>query len=219
MAQKNNALIVFGSLVVIGSVGYYLWSKSKKSKGEGSSEPTPNDKPEVGKGTTEPPKSGKGKVDELTIPSWLDTTAKVKYFQDWLDSKYPTWLNGKQLKKGSGYGKLGPSTTKAWQNYMNEYILFARNKAVNDKFKPLQDVTANQTFKASAVIYRNNSWFTTDGDGVSLPQRTWNKDANVGTIKEILPNGNIIVNVPADKGPTYGTRVYRNIIVRPIDIK
>jgi hypothetical protein len=137
MAQKNNALIVFGSLVVIGSVGYYLWSKSKKSKGEGSSEPTPKDesKPkdepiEIGKGTTIPPKT------DLEI--YLGTTDKVKLFQNWLDDYYPTWLNGKKLNKGSGWGTLGPNTKKAWNTYKNQYKLVAKIQNISDSKKNQQ---------------------------------------------------------------------------------
>jgi hypothetical protein len=228
MAQKNNALIVFGSLVVIGSVGYYLWSKSKKSKGEGSSEPTPNDKPEVGKGTTEPPKGkgtteppkgGKGKVDELTIPTWLSTTEKIKYFQDWLDANYPKWLKGKQLKQGSGWGKLGPSTKSAWDSYGTQFINAQRLAMTKTKFKNSQFVTAKNTFTASAVIFRNGKYMSTDGGGNALPTRKYNATADLGFIKEILANGNIILTVPPEIGPTFGTRIYTDIWVKPTDIE
>jgi hypothetical protein len=103
MAQKNRALIVFGSLVVIGSVGYYLWSKSKKSKGEGSSEPTPkDDSPQMGKADkskddskpkADKPKADKPKADkpkDTYVPSvWIETPDRVKVFQKWLDDNYP----------------------------------------------------------------------------------------------------------------------------------
>ena len=45
------------------------------------------------------------------------TKSETQQFQDWLDSNYPTWLNGGKLNKGTGYGTFGHSTTKAWNNY------------------------------------------------------------------------------------------------------
>jgi hypothetical protein len=50
------------------------------------------------------------------------TKAETQMFQDWLDMKYPTWLNGGKLNKGSGYGTFGPSTTKAWGTYGTTFV-------------------------------------------------------------------------------------------------
>lgn len=49
------------------------------------------------------------------------TTEEIKKFQDWLDSNYPGWVNGKSLKKGTGYGSWGPSTKSAWEKYGSKY--------------------------------------------------------------------------------------------------
>lgn len=49
------------------------------------------------------------------------TTEEIKKFQDWLDSNYPGWVNGKSLKKGTGYGSWGPSTKTAWEKYGSKY--------------------------------------------------------------------------------------------------
>jgi len=56
-------------------------------------------------------------------PKILDglSTPQVKSFQDWMDVKYPKWVNGKNLNKGSGYGSKGPSTKAAWKTYGEEW--------------------------------------------------------------------------------------------------
>jgi hypothetical protein len=58
-----------------------------------------------------------------------DKTQKIKAFQDWMDSTHPNWVgctdskctNGKNLNKGKGYSTFGPSTTKAWNLYGNDF--------------------------------------------------------------------------------------------------
>lgn len=219
MAQKNRGLLVFGSVVVIGAIGYYLWSKSKKSKGAGSLEPTPSDKPIVDKKTETPKDTIKSKPKETpkkdTTPTLLNTTEKVKNFQDWLDTNYPKWLNGKTLNKKGGYGIYGPSTQSAWNTYGTEYNNAVALANAKSQFKQGQFVTAKKTFKGSAVIVRNGKWMTTDGSGIALPQREYRATADLGYVKEILPNSAIILTVPTEIGPTFGTRKYENIIVWP----
>ena len=39
-----------------------------------------------------------------------------------MDQNHPNWVNGKNLNKGGGYGKFGPSTNAAWNKYKNEYL-------------------------------------------------------------------------------------------------
>lgn len=54
---------------------------------------------------------------------------KTKAFQDWMDINHPNWVgctdskctNGKNLNKGKGYGAFGPSTTKTWNLYGNDF--------------------------------------------------------------------------------------------------
>ena len=50
-----------------------------------------------------------------------DKPEDVKVFQDWLDTTYPEWLNGKKLNKGKGYGTFGPNTKKAWEAHKDEF--------------------------------------------------------------------------------------------------
>jgi hypothetical protein len=50
-----------------------------------------------------------------------DKPEDIKAFQDWLDTTYPEWLNGKKLNKGKGYGTFGPNTKKAWEAHKEEF--------------------------------------------------------------------------------------------------
>ncbi len=223
MAQKNRALIVFGSLVVIGSIGYYLWSKSKKSEGEGSSEPTPDDKPIVGKGTSEPPKpkgEKKQKVKNeqgVSIPHYLEyAEGGVKQFQDWLDTFYPKWLNGKKLSGGKGYGLLGPSTKSAWDSYGKEYDKWLKQqKIISDSttsqnnlntikknFPNGKSVIATSNFRGYAVMKRNGGWFNTDANGNQLPSRDFKATASLGKVLEVTNDGAVIIqlDVPTTEG-------------------
>lgn len=45
----------------------------------------------------------------------------TKDFQDWLDVNNPTWLKGKPLNQGGGYGTYGPNTQKAYKDLGNVY--------------------------------------------------------------------------------------------------
>jgi hypothetical protein len=239
MAQKNNGLIVFGSLVVIGSVGYYLWSKSKKSKGAGSSEPTPTDAP-TQTPTTQPTSKGspqgtpktQPKVDEfLKIEDYLYDFQTISAFQDWMDANHPNWVSGKNLNKGSGYGLyVGKNTRKAWQNYGKEYanlrskqgdVIIEQNRinAIRKLFPKGKDVIANITFRAFATDVRNGIWYSTDSNGEPLPSKEFKATANVGKVWDVLSDGNVIVNVynPISSG-AFGKN-YFTIKVKPTWIK
>jgi len=231
MAQKNKTLIVLGSLVVIGSVGYYLYTKSKKSKGVGSSEPPQKDEP-----SKEPPQKDepskktpsketpsketpvKNTKPTYVPPIWLQNTFDIKSFQDWLDINYPKWLNGKKLDKKGGYGTLGPKTKVAADSYGTIYLNELKVKNAKIQFPKGQFVTAKNTISAYAVIVRNGKYMNTDGSGILLPKRTYNATADLGFVKDILANGNIVLTVPPEIGPTYGTRIYTDILVSPTDI-
>jgi hypothetical protein len=58
----------------------------------------------------------------LAIPKSLKDKEGVKKFQDWMDINHPNWVKGKNLNKGGGYGKFGPSTSAAWNKYKDEYL-------------------------------------------------------------------------------------------------
>jgi len=62
--------------------------------------------------------------EEEKIPSLPKTTAGIKSFQDWMDTKGPWVKDGssyKKLEKGVGYGTSGSNTESAWKVYGQEY--------------------------------------------------------------------------------------------------
>jgi hypothetical protein len=59
----------------------------------------------------------------VQIPKELKDVEGVKKFQDWMDTNHSNWVKGnKNLNKGGGYGKFGPSTSAAWKKYKDEYL-------------------------------------------------------------------------------------------------
>jgi len=61
-----------------------------------------------------------------SIPSELKDINGVKAFQDWLDANKAGWATGYANnilnKTGTGYGRMGPRTTKAWGLFKDEYM-------------------------------------------------------------------------------------------------
>ena len=64
----------------------------------------------------------------ISTPVQLSDVNGVKSFQDWLDKNASGWATGykggviDQGKGGGGYGKFGPRTQKAWQQYKDQYL-------------------------------------------------------------------------------------------------
>lgn len=87
--------------------------------------------------------SGSGGA-QPTIPTELKDTEGVKKFQDWADTNKAGWATGfkeGKLNRGPGYGRFGPRTSKAWNQYKNEY-LGGKSPAEND---PSSDIdTGNE---------------------------------------------------------------------------
>lgn len=207
MAQKNKALIVVGSIVVIGSIGYYLYSKSKAtSKGGSSEEPTPNDAPTPTPTPTPSPKPSL-KSKSPKISDYLNSTQTIQAFQDWMDANHPNWVNGKNLNKGAGYGKyIGKNTRKAWENHGTEYasVVARRNQDASARtnvnnikkaFPIGKSVIALTTFRAFAHRFRNGAWFNTDANGNSLPSREFKATSVVGKVVTVDKDGGVIVQI------------------------
>ena len=57
----------------------------------------------------------------------LNSPAKTKAFQDWMDTTHAGWVQGKNLNKGGGYGNNGPSTSTAWKSYGEEFVSISKN--------------------------------------------------------------------------------------------
>jgi hypothetical protein len=123
-------LLIGGSLLVVAGVIYYFYKRNKVSTtsyDDDSSEETNVTNPSATTPTATPTKPG------ISIPKELNTIAKVKAFQDWMDAKGLGWVKGADgkyytngqpnlLKKGVGYGIFGPSTSDVWKAYKGEYL-------------------------------------------------------------------------------------------------
>jgi hypothetical protein len=91
----------------------------------------------------------------------------VQQFQDWLDTNYPTWLNGGKLNKGKGYGSYGPSTQKAFTQYGSVYQNLSSNSggniqqtAIVDNEKQIFDKFNDSVFFYSVNNERMNIEYT-----------------------------------------------------------
>ena len=69
----------------------------------------------------------------------------TKNFQDWLDINQPTWLKGKSLNKGAGYGTYGPNTTAAYKKYGNDYenMMMDQQRRKDLDLKPMSRIGQN----------------------------------------------------------------------------
>jgi hypothetical protein len=95
------------------------------------------------------------------IPSELKDVNGVKKFQDWLDSNKAGWATGYANnilnKTGTGYGRMGPRTTKAWGLFKDEYmnpqklgfdvpdITTQQIQQINTGIQPAQQTPTQQT--------------------------------------------------------------------------
>jgi hypothetical protein len=74
------------------------------------------------KDTSKPSQSSQGPE----TPQELKNPEGVKKFQDWLDRNKKGWAtgysNGVLNKQGRGYGRFGPRTQKAWNQYKDDYL-------------------------------------------------------------------------------------------------
>jgi hypothetical protein len=119
-AKKGGSKIIWiigGVIVIAGGVGaYFLLRKSKKENNNNDNNPKNTDNKEV--------------IGSISIsykaPSELNSTSKIKAFQDWMDSQGKGWIkkDGKWvlLNKGAGYGNYGKSTDAVWKIYGKDYL-------------------------------------------------------------------------------------------------
>jgi hypothetical protein len=118
--STKKKLLIGGSLLVVASVGGYFLYKYLKNKREAEAKKKA-DADAAAAAANQPKLESKPKTDVLTNFGPFVSSDGVKLFQDWMDTNHPNWVNGKNLNKGSGYGKFGPSTSKAWDSYGTAY--------------------------------------------------------------------------------------------------
>jgi hypothetical protein len=122
MEPKTKKILAITSLLLVigGVVGFLLYKKSKEKKEEENKRLAEEQEKNANQNTGGGTGGGTGGNNPKTEPSVL-TSEQTKAFQDWLDAKYPQWLKGKTLNKGSGYGTFGPSTKVAYATYGAEW--------------------------------------------------------------------------------------------------
>jgi hypothetical protein len=125
-SKTKRLLLIGGSVVVIAGVAYYLYKQNKPSDESVDvvqddavidNQPNPNPSPS--------PSPNPSPQPIVNAPSALNTTDKIKRFQDFMDIIGP-WVKGsdgkfKKLNKGGGYGNYGPSTRAAYSAYAELY--------------------------------------------------------------------------------------------------
>jgi hypothetical protein len=153
--STKRILLIGGSLLVIGGVIYYFIKKGRGTKTITIDETAaPQDALTDQIVTTS---------STSNTPSELNTTAKIKAFQDWMDTIGP-WVKGSDgkyrlLNKGAGYGTFGPSTSAAWSFYKSAYLA----PVINDEIV----ISGNSNLK-KAVDYLLSIW---SGDKTAFKNR------------------------------------------------
>lgn len=136
-------LLIGGSILVLGGVVYWFYNKSKKKKEQEQADAlaaqvAAEQATQQGGNLTS---GGTATSDGATsfVPTELNTTDKIKSFQDWMDT-VGNWVknaSGKYVKlnKGIGYGSFGPSTRLAWTTYGKQYLNSLTATSDYDQFK------------------------------------------------------------------------------------
>lgn len=113
--MKRNTILTIAGILVAGSAIYFGIKWYQKRQQENSQiPPLPTPTPNPGQNPTD--------LNQSDIDNPFLTIDEIKAFQDWLDIKYPTWVNGKKLNKGTGYGNFGPATKAAYSAYGTAYL-------------------------------------------------------------------------------------------------
>lgn len=163
--KTKKVLIVTSLLLVIGGVVGYLLYKKQKDKKDAQNKLEAEEKERLANQN----KSGNtgGNTGGNKPETQVLTSEQTKAFQDWLDLKYPTWLKGKTLAKGSGYGTFGPSTKVAYATYGEEWTKSTTSAPPFDKegFTKgfLEAWTIARTTTAPFWIYQGIAYDTKTG--------------------------------------------------------
>jgi hypothetical protein len=151
--------IIGGVLLIAGGVGFYYYMKKRKkvepkktddSQNKGTENTTPSPTNTTTTNVDSSPNTSGTTSTTTTTPSEsisttpsnvgsfsLNTTQRIKEFQDWMDANKPFWIldNGKYKNltkgttsepnrhiKGRGYGSNGANTKRAWKLFGAEYV-------------------------------------------------------------------------------------------------
>jgi cbb3-type cytochrome oxidase subunit 3 len=195
-------LIIGGSILAIGGVVYYFYNKSKKKR-LAEEEKKRLEEEEAAKlllqQAQQAPTGNFGVSEGATlsssVPAELNTTDKIKSFQDWMDT-VGNWVkdsSGKYVKlnKGAGYGNFGPSTKSAWTTYGKKYLNSLTQSSdydqVKKNVKEAQEKKSGDGTTYLAVPLSNNRFIELYKNG-----RFW--------FNQFVPVGGMIVPKNISKG-------------------
>ena len=221
-------LLIGGSVLVLGGVAYWFYNKAKKKKEQQAAEAAAAAAAAaaiVAAAVTQPPVTGNfGEGGGATVvdvptsaPAELNTTDKIKAFQDWMDTIGPWVKNsaGKyaKLNKGVGYGSYGPSTQAAWNGYKDRYLSPSANTTEYNKFLSLvkeAQIKRNSDGQYAVVALSNNRFIELYPNG-----RFWYNGLvpfGATTVPQNLSKGNysnggkkMVVTEGLKKGSTFET--------------
>lgn len=139
--MKRNTILTVAGILVAGSAIYFGIKWYQKRQEEKNQIPTPPTPPTpIGQNPTD--------LNPADVENPFLSIEEIKAFQDWLDIKYPTWVNGKKLNKGAGYGNYGPATKAAYNSYGAEYL-----KSLQP---PAAQLTENQKKDIQTIMAHGN---------------------------------------------------------------
>ncbi len=134
------------------------------------------------------------------------TKDETKQFQNWLDVKYPNWLNGGKLNGGYGYGNFGTATTKAWNNYGSEFAKSiglgtatpTNTTTGSTPAEPTKDEQIAQA-KQGKIWDKTKGWITSD-KAKDVLRTLLEGGGLMGAINSLLGTGS--ATPPADSTPS-----------------
>jgi hypothetical protein len=126
--STKRLLLIGGSIVVIGGVIYYFYNQSKGDDVIITDVDQEREETSPTATTTTGSTSGTNPSPTSALPAELNSSDKVKKFQDFMDS-IGAWIKGadgkyKKLNKGAGYGNAGASTKAAFNVYGDLYRVY-----------------------------------------------------------------------------------------------
>ena len=153
MENKGSSKLIWiigGLIVVAGGVGaYFLLRKPKEETTSGDDDTDSDNSSDLGLGLS----SGSA---TYTAPAELNTTDKIKAFQDWMDAQGKGWIMDKNtgkwklLNKGAGYGTYGKNTDAVWKVYGVDYLKSL--KTPSDTTKPVSSLNTDSPSDISTII-------------------------------------------------------------------
>lgn len=160
--KSNKWIWIIGSLILIGGgIGVYFLTRKPKDEEDDIFIAEPDIKQEEQSQSPSKP---------IVRPSELDTTEKVKSFQDWMDKYRPLWINDNGKYKnirigtkeepnrhmnGVGYGTYGKNTDTAWSVFGKEYLnsKSKSNSQTSNNSEDIKIITSNASGNKATKEY------------------------------------------------------------------